>query len=171
MNIEKAVQLAKAVKEWLSFLDREASGEDMGGKEMLNENRAELYVRMLVDEILEPQHTTKSVAEEIADGLLDGTIVLDSKMKHQVLCQEWEESERGWGTRPDGYSLHLDESDCSSFIKAYWAEQPDRIGGMAPDEYSRPWGSPFRVDVSSSIYQQIQANPYGIRKFGRCPRP
>lgn len=27
--------------------------------------------------------------------------------RHGVICQKWEESERGWGTRPNGYSLHL----------------------------------------------------------------
>ena len=37
-----------------------------------------------------------------------------------VVCQYWEESERGWGVRPDGCSLHLTEADRKQFIKEYW---------------------------------------------------
>jgi hypothetical protein len=37
--------------------------------------------------------------------------------KFLVIRQEWEESERGWGCRPDGYSLHLDKEDRNTYIK------------------------------------------------------
>ena len=55
-----------------------------------------------------------------------------------VWVLEWEESERGWGCRPDGYSVHASKADCRNFVAAYWAGMPDRVNGEAPDEYSRP---------------------------------
>jgi hypothetical protein len=64
-------------------------------------------------------------------------------MTHQVLRQEWLESERGWGTRPDGYSLHLTEADRQAYIKAYRAKMP----GAVPDEYARPASRPQLVEV------------------------
>lgn len=48
----------------------------------------------------------------------------------------WEESERGWGIRPDGFSLHLSKEDSKKYVKDYWDRQPDGV----PDEYSRPSG-------------------------------
>ena len=37
--------------------------------------------------------------------------------KNEVVVQKWEESERGWGTRPDGFSLHLTEAYIQAFIE------------------------------------------------------
>ena len=83
----------------------------------------------------------------------------------QVLCQMWEESERGWGTRPDGFSLHVDQVAVNAFIKAYWAEMPD---GPAPDEYSRPLGNPFLVEVDDEKYKQVIESTCGIRSYDNC---
>ena len=33
--------------------------------------------------------------------------------------QNWEESERGWGIRPDGCSLHETVDDCVAYRKTY----------------------------------------------------
>jgi len=73
-------------------------------------------------------------------------------MMHPVVKQFWEESERGWGVRPDGYTLHLTEADRVKFIKAFEASQPDAV----PDEYSRPSGSPTVTDVSDAVYKELQ---------------
>lgn len=35
----------------------------------------------------------------------------------QVIVQKWEESERGWGTRPDGYSIHPDDAARKRFMR------------------------------------------------------
>lgn len=56
-----------------------------------------------------------------------------------ILVQRWEESERGWGTRPDGYSIHLSKKDLDIFINEYWEKMPNQV----PDVYSRPYGEPF----------------------------
>lgn len=78
-----------------------------------------------------------------------------------VVKQDWEESELGWGIRPDGYSLHLTEEDRKQYIKDYWADQPE---GRVPDEYSRPSGSAYLVDVQEHIWKEIKNSKNGIRK-------
>lgn len=82
-----------------------------------------------------------------------------------AICQLWEESERGWGCRPDGFSLHLTDEDRLKYIKEYWDRQPD---GPAPDEYSRPLGWPmskgFNVKVTKEVYAKLKerAEHHGI---------
>ena len=78
-----------------------------------------------------------------------------------VVYVSWEESERGWGTRPDGFSLHLTESDYRSFVKVYWAGMPDSV----PHEYSRPAGSPTKAHVSKNLYEEINKSNNGIRGY------
>jgi hypothetical protein len=77
----------------------------------------------------------------------------------------WEESEAGWGTRPDGCSLHLSVEDSQRYIKDYWKRMPKQV----PDEYSRPASSSQKVLVSRSIYGKIKratkSRPYGLRLF------
>jgi hypothetical protein len=84
-------------------------------------------------------------------------------LHHVVICQRWEESERGWGTRPDGTTLHLSEEDLCRFIKNYWDSMPDRINGKAPDIYSRPDGDAFPVLVNDILWSDIvnSKKPYG----------
>ncbi|MDO8600300.1 MAG: hypothetical protein Q7R73_01605 [bacterium] len=86
-------------------------------------------------------------------------------MKRTVVVQKWEESERGWGTRPDGYSLHLSDADRKIYIKEYWDSMPD----TAPDEYSRPDGTPYPCDVDEEIYEEVKKSTNGIRSFKRAP--
>lgn len=74
-------------------------------------------------------------------------------MTHQVIRQDWLESERGWGFRPDGYSLHLSEEDRVQFINDYWARMPDYV----PDEYSRPSGEPETVTATPEQYNELLA--------------
>lgn len=80
---------------------------------------------------------------------------------HEVVRQEWLESERGWGVRPDGYSLHRTPDDCVRYIKEYWAAMPDEV----PDEYSRPDGSPQIVCVDEKTYQQVCRSVCGVRYY------
>lgn len=73
--------------------------------------------------------------------------------KFPVACQPWEESERGWGVRPDGYSLHKSAADVETFIREYWAKQPP---GPAPDEYRRPSGIAYMVEVDQKTFSLIK---------------
>ena len=82
-----------------------------------------------------------------------------------VVCQKWEESERGWGTRPDGYSLHLTESSRQAFCQEYWDKMPQ----FAPDEYSREDGRPYFVKVTEKVFTEIKKSKNVIQCFGSPP--
>jgi hypothetical protein len=85
--------------------------------------------------------------------------------KHRVLCQKWLESERGWGTRPDGYSLHVNEEDCKTFVKEYWDNMPDEV----PEEYSKPDGTPYWCEVDEKTYEMVKKSKNGILRFETPP--
>jgi hypothetical protein len=92
-------------------------------------------------------------------GFKEALDILGGNVKDQykVVCQDWDESERGWGIRPDGWSLHLSEEGCKQYIDAYWSRMPDRT----PDEYSRPGSKPVWAYVTKDIYDAIKGD--GIR--------
>lgn len=64
---------------------------------------------------------------------------------------DWEESERGWGTRDDGYSLHATKNDAEKYVEDYWEGMPNCV----PDEYSRP-GKPYLFEVDKKMHDEIQ---------------
>lgn len=71
---------------------------------------------------------------------------------------EWEESEYGWGTRPDGVSLHKDLESYKLFVKEYWDSMPKEV----PNEYSRPCGSPLDVYVDCETFDKVMKSKNGI---------
>ena len=74
-------------------------------------------------------------------------------MVYAVYYIAWEESERGWGIRPDGYSYHLKWESVKPFIERYWKELPKEV----PHCYSRPsFDIPKLVEVSKEFYEEIQ---------------
>lgn len=80
----------------------------------------------------------------------------------KVFAQLWEESERGWGTRPDGTTLHLTVADAEAFIADYnkrYNSEPE-----VPDEYTRAIGKPFEVDVDRRLHDELaaKADKHGI---------
>lgn len=85
-------------------------------------------------------------------------------MPNTVIVQKWEESERGWGTRPDGYSLHLTEKDRRAYVDGYWADQTRR-SPEPPDEYSRLCGSPYTAEVDDATYAEVKATANGLRRY------
>ena len=83
----------------------------------------------------------------------------DKPKLEEVIYVSWEESERGWGTRPDGCSLHLTEDNFQTFLKEYWDRMPEQV----PHEYSRPAGKPVIAYASQSLYKGIQESGNGLR--------
>ena len=77
----------------------------------------------------------------------------------KVILQEWLESERGWGTRPDGCSIHLSEEDRKVFISQQVEGLPD---DFVPDEYSRPDGDPSEAWVDNDIYDNMIESEEGV---------
>jgi hypothetical protein len=67
--------------------------------------------------------------------------------KIKVVVQKWEESERGWGCRPDGYSIHPDEEARKRYVAAHFKSMKEDFGEEAPDEYDRPNGTPYEAEV------------------------
>ena len=91
---------------------------------------------------------------------------MPSKSKHEVIVQKWEESELGWGTRPDGYSLHMTDADREAFITEYWDGMPDEV----QDEYTRPDGTSYKATVNAKVFKRVQASKKnGIRYYGKSP--
>lgn len=79
-----------------------------------------------------------------------------------VIRQDWIESEAGWGQRPDGFTLHLNEENCKKYIENYWAaERKINPGGATPDCYTRPEGSPREVIVSRKTFNKIKKAKLG----------
>lgn len=91
-------------------------------------------------------------------------------MQHTIVIQEWEESERGWGQRPDGASLHLTEADRNAYVEAYWAAERARGLTEAPDEYSRPCGRPRLVVATEELYRRVVESGLGLRLWERAYR-
>jgi hypothetical protein len=84
-------------------------------------------------------------------------------VKYPVVLQKWTESERGWGQRPDGWSLHLNNTEREKYIREYWADQSD---GPAPDEYSFPNNEGGKIiDVCEATYELLK-NKKSMRGFG-----
>lgn len=68
----------------------------------------------------------------------------------KVFLQYWEESERGWGIRPDGCSLHLTTKECKEYIKSIYDVR--KMETSVPDEYERIVGEPIEVEIKEELY-------------------
>ncbi len=103
--------------------------------------------------------------DSLLESLLGKTVTIDGLERRLVIKEDWDESEAGWGVRPDGYSLHRNRTDLKSYVAAYWKRMPKAV----PHEYSRPSESPEVVGVDEKTYKQVVKSEYGIRCWGRFP--
>lgn len=79
----------------------------------------------------------------------------------QAFVFTWTESERGWGTRPDGYSVHISAEEARQYVDRHWAKFPD---GAAPDEYDRPDSEkPFGVVLQDAAFARLLKEEKSIR--------
>ena len=78
-----------------------------------------------------------------------------------IVVQKWEETERGWGCRPDGWTMHLNVAAHAAYLKAREAEHKADYArtGVVPDEYTRPSGTAYPMDVDEATYNKIAAAP------------
>lgn len=95
---------------------------------------------------------------------------------HAVICMDWEESEEGWGIRPDGWSVHKTEDDCKRYVKEYWDGMPSRgPNGEVPYEYSREGSKPYVALVNDHIFELLEDNAKrgkaGVRIFSSEDAP
>lgn len=78
----------------------------------------------------------------------------------KVILQYWEESERGWGIRPDGCSLHISENDLKNFVDSIYKK---RNTENIPYEYDRVVGNYLDVLITENIYNEIILNGGSLR--------
>ena len=91
-----------------------------------------------------------------------------------VWLQSWEESEAGWGQRPDGFSLHITEDSAKNFVDSFMKSQEEVLGEATPPEYDRPAGNPYRVSVDDETLAKIEETENGLRvsRWGeQIPQP
>lgn len=93
-----------------------------------------------------------------------------------VWIQKWEESEAGWGTRPDGYTIHARKEDIILFRDAM--REKERAAGYGahnvPEEYSRPCGRPYQAEITDAvILAELSTSEHGIwgKTGNRYPEP
>jgi len=70
---------------------------------------------------------------------------------NKVILQLWEESERGWGVRPDGCSLHIDLTERDNYLKSVYDDRGDEV----PYEYDRIVGGALSVFVDDALFGSL----------------
>lgn len=65
----------------------------------------------------------------------------------RVLVQQWTETERGWGQRPDGYSIHFSSSQHVEYLTKHDAWLRQQYGDNVPHEYDYPDGDPYLAEI------------------------
>ena len=88
----------------------------------------------------------------------------------KLWVQYWEESERGWGTRPDGCYVYPTKEKAEEETLRIEKEMREREmkgkpKGWVPDEYSRPCGKPQLKDVSDKIAEEVKAKGVWINHW------
>jgi len=79
---------------------------------------------------------------------------------NKCIFQFWEESERGWGIRPDGCSIHLNKEELNAYIQNIYKNRLDEV----PDEYDRIVGLPVECFISDQLYDKLNQSGY-LRLF------
>lgn len=94
-----------------------------------------------------------------------GTQTADGR--YLVVCQDWTEHERGWGSRPDGHSLHLTFADRDIYVEGYNATYNNRP--TAPDEYTEGHSiRPRIVAVDKATFDALVAYPKKAHQYPWC---
>lgn len=88
--------------------------------------------------------------------LVVGTQTPDGR--YLVVCQDWVEHERGWGSRPDGYSLHLTFADRDIYVEGFNSTYNNRV--VTPDEYTEGHSiRPRIVAVDQATFDSLVEYP------------
>jgi hypothetical protein len=97
------------------------------------------------------------------------------KEKEEIMklwVQKWEESERGWGTRPDGYTLHATKEHVDHFLKDMRKREMEGMSqNYVPESYSRPDGSdPYEWECDDQeLVSKVTKSKNGIWGSGKNP--
>ncbi len=72
-----------------------------------------------------------------------------------VYIQNWEESERGWGVRPNHFTVHISLKQLNDYVA--WYNKTNNNLDEVPDEYIRTSGSPIQCQAEDSLYDRIKS--------------
>lgn len=96
----------------------------------------------------------------------EGSTLEPTSAPRFVVCRKWEESERGWGVRPDGYSLHLSSVHLADFIREH---RDARHADHVPNIYDFPSdasGATYACIINDDeLFIEIAKSKNGIRRF------
>lgn len=73
---------------------------------------------------------------------------------NKVILQIWEESERGFGTRPDGCSMHIDLKERENYIRSIYNIR--KTDASIPNEYDRIVGEGVEAFIEDSLYTLVE---------------
>lgn len=68
--------------------------------------------------------------------------------------QRWEESERGWGIRPDGCSIHLSEDSHKKYLNEIYKIRKSE--SLIPQEYDRITGTLIECFISDTLFELVK---------------
>jgi hypothetical protein len=96
----------------------------------------------------------------------------------KVWVQKWEETETGWGCRPDGYTLHTNRADIDLYLKVIRDAEAE-LGynrSNPPPEYSRPSGEPYQTEITDKrLLGKLAVSKHGCagpqKSSGDYPAP
>lgn len=71
---------------------------------------------------------------------------------NKVILQLWEESERGFGTRSDGCSIHIDFENRNKYIKSIYDSRCDEV----PHIYERVIGSELEAFIDDELFKNLK---------------
>ena len=72
---------------------------------------------------------------------------------NKIVLQLWEESERDWGVRPDGCSIHIDSAERERYIESIYSER--RGSESVPDEYERVVGGAVEAYIEDPLFETL----------------
>jgi hypothetical protein len=77
-------------------------------------------------------------------------------MIRAVYQVDWTEYERGWGSKPDGYSRFLTKEAAAAMIqKNHEANEAGRKPGQGAPDYYVQASEPFLVEVTEEEYEKL----------------
>ncbi len=87
------------------------------------------------------------------------------KREEPLWVQEWWESERGWGQKCAGYSLHFTREDLLEYATQHLNSFKPKVGVGVPDFYEFNNGSPFQMHPDNMAltewhWQQLEEKGY-----------
>ena len=74
---------------------------------------------------------------------------------NKIVLQLWEESGRGFGTRPDGCSIHMDVVERDRYVEYIYSSR--RGSTSVPDEYERIVGGPVEAYIDDYMFDMLKS--------------